>query len=177
MRFWKKIAFGSLCWEWTGSRNGRNGYGYFNDGHGRIRTAHRLIYEAMTAPIPQGLTIDHLCRNRACVNPAHLEAVTNRENCLRGASGPAQNAAKTHCLRGHPFDASNTHITPRGRECRACWRVRKRNALARRGPIIPIRWQLSKTHCPQNHPYNEINTYRTPAGHRRCRECARLRRG
>lgn len=108
--------------------------GKLSHGYGRLRVggvtylAHRLAYEVFVGPIPDGLTLDHLCRNRACVNPAHLEPVTLAENKRRGMSDPARNARKTHCDKGHEFTAENTYVTSEGyRTCRAC-----RRAFARR---------------------------------------------
>lgn len=102
-------------------RPNKHGYGKVRVGGGKIARAHRVAYECAKGPIPDGLVIDHLCRNKACCNPDHLEAVTQRENTLRGM-GPSANAAKlTHCKRGHPFDSANTSINTRGhRVCRAC---------------------------------------------------------
>lgn len=113
------------CWYWTAARYA-SGYGRFrlgsmHDGTRRVATAHRLAYETMVGAVPAGLELDHLCRNRACVNPAHLEPVTRRENLLRGATIPAGNAAKTHCPKGHAYDARNTRTTKDGsRVCRRC---------------------------------------------------------
>jgi hypothetical protein len=125
-RFLAKIRIAeSECWEWIAYRLPA-GYGRFYDGH-RDAMAHRFAYETWNGPVPNGTTIDHLCRNRCCVNPDHLEAVTHRENLLRGNTVSALNARKTHCPRGHPYDEANTHIQrDGGRICRQCNRDRAR---------------------------------------------------
>lgn len=112
------------CWIWQLGMF-RTGYGSVWNGE-RNTVAHRVYYEDLIGPIPDGLTLDHLCRNRACCNPGHLEPVTMRENVLRGDSITGRNARKTHCLRGHPFDEQNTRIMKGGgRACRACDRERR----------------------------------------------------
>lgn len=118
----------SGCWVWGGSHS-PSGYGYISsitglDGVTRNVRAHRFVYELLVGPIPEGLTIDHLCRVRDCVNPAHLEPVTSRENTLRGNTLPAANAAKTHCPQGHGYTTENTYVTSMGRRmCRSCRRT------------------------------------------------------
>lgn len=118
-----KFTVGDDCWEWTGAHN-PGGYGRIGGGgkRGPSLLAHRVLYERMVGPIPDGLTLDHLCRNPSCVRPDHLEPVTNRENILRGTSPVADRARQTHCIRGHAFTAENTYTHPqRGtRHCRAC---------------------------------------------------------
>lgn len=120
-RFWQKVRITDACWVWTGATS-PDGYGHLKaDQSRRDLWAHRVAYEMMVGPIPDGLQIDHLCRNPSCVNPAHLEPVTGQVNVRRGIGHAAVNAAKTHCCRGHPFDSENTYYRPGGsRRCRAC---------------------------------------------------------
>lgn len=123
-RFWDKVEKTDSCWNWTGSDR-REGYGCFGF-NGKTEQSHRLSYEDVKGKIAEGLQIDHLCRNRKCVNPNHLEAVTHRENTLRGNNFIAQNARKTHCIRGHEFTPENTYIRPKekGRDCNQCIKLR-----------------------------------------------------
>jgi HNH endonuclease len=118
----QRISTGPGCWVWTGYRNPTSGYGTIKFTGTKGFYAHRLVYELLVGPIPEGLQLDHLCRNRWCVNPSHMEPVTQRENLLRGDTVVAKNAAKTHCLRGHLFDYVRPDGT--GRDCRTCksWR-------------------------------------------------------
>jgi len=102
----------------------RTGYVYIYADGRRTRIAHRVIYEALRGPIPPGMNIDHLCRNKACVNPWHLEAVTQRVNVMRGTSPWAVNAKKTHCANGHSFDAANIYAYRGKRFCKACMQAR-----------------------------------------------------
>jgi hypothetical protein len=122
---------GPGCWEWLGYRN-PDGYGESGG-----RGVHRRAYEEAVGAIPDGMEIDHLCHNRACVNPAHLEVVTHAENMRRSAP-----ATKTHCVNGHPYDEANTYWHPYDeantywrpsgrRDCRACIRERVRRYVSR----------------------------------------------
>lgn len=118
-RFQSKVVQGDGCWTWAGTID-QDGYGSFSLGSRGHRRAHRLSYEHFVGPIPEGLTIDHLCRNRACVNPAHMEPVTNRENVLRGEGITAELARQTACKHGHEFTPENTYLWRGKRICRAC---------------------------------------------------------
>jgi len=125
VRFWEKVdrrdALG--CWTWLGANNG-NGWGRFHNGDGRMIPAHRFSYELLVGTVPDGYELDHLCRNRSCVNPLHLEPVTHRENMRRGEGVASTNAKKTHCIHGHPFTPDNTRINKATghRVCRSCRR-------------------------------------------------------
>ena len=113
------------CWLWTGHAL-KGGYRQINV-KGRTMLAHRWAYELLVGPIPDGLTLDHLCRNPSCVNPRHLEPVTMRENNLRGLGVSGVNARKTHCKHGHPYDERNTYKMPNGgRDCRVCINARSK---------------------------------------------------
>lgn len=118
-RFWQKVDRTATCWLWTGSVAGRTAWGAYGRFEGK--QAHRWSYERFVGPIPEALTLDHLCRVTLCVNPAHLEPVTQRENILRGTAPAAVNHRKTHCKRGHLLNGDNVRATPKGgRACRAC---------------------------------------------------------
>lgn len=126
-RFWAKVDRSGgpdACWPWLGARS--------NGGHGMFRLdgktvpAHRVAVMLDGREIPPGHVPDHLCRQRHCNNPRHLEVVSHRENTLRGAGPTAQHAAKDRCLRGHEFTEANTIRRSKGRECRACREERER---------------------------------------------------
>ena len=126
-----KFTVGDGCWEWTGARS--NGYGNVEVANRKRRGAHRVIYELLVGAVPDGLELDHLCRNRGCVRPDHLEPVTASENNRRGINVLARKwASRTHCEHGHEYTPENTHIGTRGqRICRACERERQRQLRAR----------------------------------------------
>lgn len=124
----RRAVDGNGCWNWMGHRD--------PDGYGRIsikrqaRLVHRVSYEFYVGPIPAGLQLDHLCRNRACFNPEHLEPVTSLVNSRRS---PISHAGKTHCPQGHPYDEVNTYVfrdRKSGKDARRC-RQCKRDAYRR----------------------------------------------
>lgn len=124
-RFWEKVmpVPWSGCWVWIAACN-KGGYGSFDH-----QTAHRYSYEMHKGPVPSGLVLDHLCRVKCCVNPDHLEPVTQKENVKRGTLAEAQSArgsAVTHCPQGHPYSGANLYVGAHGRMCRTCHREKSR---------------------------------------------------
>ena len=135
--FWQKVVKTESCWNWVGYLMPR-GYGRTHIGK-KNKLAHRATYEELVGPIPNGLDIDHLCRNRRCVNPGHLRPATRRQNLLApGSLSPSKACSeKTHCYRGHPFDAGNYRIMRDGsRRCVVCERdYRKRRSERERAAL------------------------------------------
>src|ERR1700693_1847371 len=123
-RFWSKAAITEdtdSCWLWK-SPIARNGYARFSVRSNLKVLVHRFAFSKVVGEIPPELTLDHLCRNRACLNPWHLEPVTMRINILRGNGFAAKNARVTHCPKGHEYSAGNIYCKNRdgARKCRAC---------------------------------------------------------
>jgi hypothetical protein len=154
------------CWMWTAHIVPHTGYGQFSFGGrpSRKQMAHRYAYEATVGPIPEGLHLDHLCRVRACVNPAHLEAVTQQENNRRAA---AARVRVTHCPQGHEYAGDNLVVTPLNQYvCRTCRNARtKEYKRLARGP------KRVRTECQHGHPWVAENIYTKPNGDRQCRMC------
>lgn len=123
----KRIKKTSTCWLWTGQKN-NTGYGVFGWYDSELKktksnSAHRVIYELLVAEIPLGLDLDHLCKNRLCVNPEHLEPVTRHENLMRSETNIVTiNKNKIKCLNGHAFTKENTYERKdrTTRECKKC---------------------------------------------------------
>jgi hypothetical protein len=170
-RFWEKVDKDEQhngCWRWTAAHT-LSGYGVFSLGtHARAVRAHRYIYEATVGPIPEGLTIDHLCRVADCVNTDHMEIVTASENSIRAHRN------KPACRHGHLYSEVGFTIGFKGERC--CNKCRAINATKRsirekqeRLAKTPKPW---RTHCSKGHEYSEENTYWVPStGNRACREC------
>lgn len=128
------VVSDSGCWLWSGRLV--HGYGQVAVGQ-TTKRAHRYVYEALLGPIPDGLTLDHLCRVRNCVNPDHLEPVTQRENLMRSElTIAARNAAKSHCVHGHSL--ADARIYDNKRECRTCERLRQERKRRARGAAIRV---------------------------------------
>lgn len=132
-RFWEKVRKeegAGACWLWTATKT-QNGYGLFTT-DGRTGPAHRFAYELLVGPIPDGMQLDHLCRVRECVNPDHLEPVTNDENIRRGMKGEL----RTHCRNGHAYLPDNLILEPVGdgrtaRRCKVCREAQRARASRR----------------------------------------------
>lgn len=177
-RFWDKArqqdtGYESPCLTWTGYKQ-PNGYGKVGL-NGKTQYAHRVAYEALVGPIAEGLMIDHLCRNRACVNVAHMEAVTNKVNILRGETIMAANAAKTHCDNGHEYTAENTYTRPSdgSRNCRQCIREWREARSEREKEQRRQKPRAERTRCRNGHPLDETNLYTRANGSQSCRSCDR----
>lgn len=138
-RFWIKVNKTETCWLWTAFLDNK-GYGKFQVGK-QSQRAHRFSYELLVEPIPQGLQIDHLCKIRNCVNPAHLEAVTLQENVRRSSVG-SNFRDRTHCANGHEYTAENTvrRAGVHGRQCKTCDRAKTNRYQAKKNgtPIRPL---------------------------------------
>lgn len=175
-RFWAKVQkCPTGCWEWQGA-HGPAGHGrfYYN---GRTQPAHQYSYEFHKGPVPQGLELDHLCRNPRCVNPEHLEAVSHKENMHRAPKVVAMMAA-TQCPKGHPYNLLNTYFHPNGgRVCRECRNERK-NARYAEKVGRPVRSPFQPA-CINGHPFTKDNTVwelnRHGKLYRRCLICKKAK--
>jgi hypothetical protein len=122
-RFWAKVNADGVCWEWTSGKDAK-GYGKFRAASKDNKVgAHDFAWENLVGPVPEGLELDHLCRNTACVNPDHLEPVTHSENMKRGALPHIRRAQArkiTHCPKGHQYSGENLIMDNGARKCRKC---------------------------------------------------------
>lgn len=171
----KIVVDAAGCWLFQGQQS-KDGYakiqigGYGFDGpRSRNAMAHRVTYEHYKGPIPDGLQIDHLCRVRHCVNPDHLEAVTQYVNTMRGFGVGAVFSRRSHCKNGHEFSEDNTRMRGTARICVHCSRAKGMEGYEykERQPI---------THCQRGHEFTPDNTYlRRTDNCRLCRECMKMR--
>lgn len=170
-RLLDKIKVGDGCWEWQGTIS-KTGYGVMSINN-KSTKAHRASYEVLFGEIPERLVIDHLCRNKICVNPWHLEPVTIAENNRRAAPFRKE---KTHCPSGHEYTPENTsyyyskRYNKRYKSCKTCESTKKRNKRNPKGNL-PF---AERTHCKEGHEFTEENTYITTKGNRACRICLRV---
>lgn len=176
-RFWAKVEKTETCWLWTAAK--ANGYGkFFQKNPPRLIGAHVFAYELAYGPLPKiagvRLTLDHLCRVRHCVNPRHLEPVTNRENILRGEGFAAKYAIATHCRKGHEFTPANTGYRTRaegGRVCLECRRLLNAEvAVKRRAGLLA---QSVSRHPTQKHTCQRCRQWRKVDSAGLCRSCGR----
>lgn len=132
--FDQKVDTGTGCWRWLGARS-NTGYGSIGVS-GKTCHAHRIAYERYVGPIPPGFSIDYLCRNRACVNPTHMQAVPQKVNIGRGKLG----ALKTHCAQGHPWTVEHIYIRPGSgkKMCRTCAQDRNRSRTQKLAVTVPM---------------------------------------
>ena len=179
-RFWAKVEKTDTCWIWIASIDA-NGYGQFSLDGMNVR-AHRVAYELEVGPIPDGLHLDHLCRVRNCVRPAHLEPVTQQENIARGFGASAINSRKNKCNNGHPLRGDNLVVRRGWRECRTCRNEgdkrryhENKGELSPRRPVGVTAINAAKTHCIHGHEFSKENTLVLKNGNRQCRMCHRER--
>ena len=164
-RFWARVDREGPggCWLWP-TVDRQTGYGRISVG-GSAQSTHRFAYQTFVGPIPEGYVVDHLCRVRACCNPAHLEPVTNRENTIRGLApllARTRHAATTCCPSGHPYDEANTYYNRNGqRSCRACAR-RRGNGLT----SVPMCRSCGKRHAGNRYPVGDALSVESGRAHR-----------
>ena len=168
-RFWKKVCKTETCWLWTAAKQ-PNGYGVFGVLKNDVQSAHRYSLTLAGRDIPHGFTVDHLCKNRACVRPDHLEVVTMREKLRRGDGWSGINARKTHCPQGHPLVEGNLCREKYGRKCLICRRLRdmKRYVIKRSDPVY-VR-NLNKQNMRRYYENHELNLIKHREAARRFRQ-------
>lgn len=164
-RFFAMVDANGVCWEWTGHRS-RLGYGQFKPERGRCVSAHRYAWEMLIGPVPEGLELDHLCRNRGCVNPDHMEATTHSMNMRRSTHPIVLKRYQTHCKRGHELSGANVGHVKGGtqRYCRQCRKGYRKPPPSRR--------RFPEGFCRKGHPLKTSATN----GRRWCLVCTAARK-
>lgn len=180
-RFMRHVAKDEAtgCWNWTGYCDPK-GYGRFQLGTTDARMAHQVSYGLFVGHMEDGLELDHLCRNTSCVNPEHLEPVTQEVNNERRI-GWRRGAPLTHCPQGHEYTPENSYYDPKGtRFCRTCKAASRRAHKEKQKAERAARGHKKRgkplaTHCQNGHPLDEVNLYVSPGGIRACKTCKAAR--
>lgn len=153
LRFWTKVIVGSKdeCWWWTGHKD-KKGYGNFRVAKDKCSKAHKFSWVLHFGFIPKDLHVDHKCENESCVNPFHLQLLTNQENNEKSTSPSAENKRKTHCIRGHPLFGYNLYVEPSGtRVCIACKTARENERRRRAAECRAVGQQILSSRTSITH--------------------------
>jgi hypothetical protein len=181
--FWERVEKVALtgCWVWRGNilRNRYGTWSFTRNGKTSTVLVHRFAYRLLVGSIPEGLVLDHLCLNRTCCNPEHMEPISQAENVARGRKrgaddGGDYNRKKTHCPHGHPYAGENLYRRPDGaRGCRTCARIKVAEYRAKKRAESPPTPRPRKEACVNGHAFTPENTLIDGRGRRCCRECKR----
>lgn len=169
--FMRKVEKVDGCWLWRGCVSS-NGYGIVNRNKKNI-LVHRYSYSHYKGPIPEGLVIDHLCRNKLCVNPDHLEAVTIGENVLRGPSIVGKKRGRLACPNGHTYTPESVYLYRGYRVCRHCRKLNVKKAM-KRGKQWETPFEPKSDLCPLGHVYDRVDVRKSGFRQQVCTTCATM---